>query len=72
MSDLASNLEKPEEPGGPIDMPPVSPPRENSPDGGELDDHGVEEEPIANNAVDEEAVEQGEQPAPLQLRRSNR
>ncbi|MED6215686.1 hypothetical protein PIB30_116504, partial [Stylosanthes scabra] len=53
-------------------MPPVSPPRENTADGGELDDHGVEEESVTDNAGDEEAVEQGEQPAPPQLRRSDR
>ncbi|MED6215659.1 hypothetical protein PIB30_116117, partial [Stylosanthes scabra] len=53
-------------------MPPVSPPRENTADGGELDDHGIEEEPVTDNAGDEEAVEQGEQPAPPQLRRSDR
>lgn len=76
MSDSATQ-EKAKESGGNVDLTPVSPPRENATTGGELDDHGVEdepatEEPATEDAEDEGGVEQGEPiPAP-DLRRSDR
>ena len=54
-------LKKTSEPGSKVNFTPVSSPRENSIEGGELHEHGVDDEPAIDDAGDRRGVEQGEQ-----------
>ena len=59
MSDSAI-LEKTGELSGKVDFTPISPPKENATEGGELHELGVDDEPAIDDAEDGEGVKQGE------------
>ena len=58
--------------GTKVDFIPISPPRENAIEGGELHEHRADDELATNNVGDGEGDEQGEQAPISQLQRSNR